>query len=141
MITCKNCGSIYSDDATYCNRCNINLDAASAVNLFDQQEIIADQQLQQRTRTNIVTLLFVLCLLFPFLVYFDLIYFMDTGTQRILIIITVELLGLAAIAGVKKSWRRARLVYGVLAGLLLPLFPAGTVLAFVLFYQLIKRDW
>lgn len=141
MITCKNCGSVYPDDATFCNRCNIDLDSGSAANLFDQQEIIANQHLQQRTRTNITTLLFLLCLLFPFLVYFDLIYFTDTGIQRILIIVTVELLSVMAITGIRKSWRRARLVYGLLAGVLLPLFPAGTVLAFVLFYQLIRRDW
>lgn len=141
MITCKNCGSIYPDDATFCNRCNIDLDSASAVNLFDQREIMADQRSQQRARKNILTLLFVLCLLFPFFVYFDLVYFADTGTQQVFIIAAVELLGLAAIAGIKKKWRNARLLYGLLAGVLLPLFPAGTVLAFILFYQLIRRDW
>ena len=38
-----------------------------------------------------------------------------------------------------RGWPLRR--YGLLAGVLLPLFPAGTVLAIILFYQLIKRDW
>ncbi len=141
MITCKRCGAVYPDEATFCNRCNSDLDSTGAVNVYDQQEWVAEQRSRRRARHNVITFLSILCLLFPFLVYFDWVYFARTGAQKLLLIVIEEVLGVATIIGVGNNWRWARLLCRLLGGLLLPLFPVGTVLSIILFYQLIKRDW
>ena len=141
MIICNNCGTVYYNDATYCNRCKNDLSLQNSSNLVDQEKYIAQQQILRDNKRIITTILFVVGLLFPFVVIFDLVFYISAVIHKTLIITIIEFGVLTCVASINRNWHKSKLLCGVLSVLLLVLFPVGTVLGIVLIYQIVKRDW
>ena len=137
MKACKECGQLYDDDATYCNRCQLDLNDHSTDHVIDQTQLEKEVQQRQKHAAFLFKCIMAIAIIVPFILGVNLFSVFTSFTGKLAYVGLVECLCFACFWLYKNKKQAYFGVAAFLGLLILLLFPIGLLVSGLMFYLII----
>ena len=138
MRACQSCGTLFDDDAQFCNRCHTELNDQSTEQVIDQNDYIELVKISKNSRKWSRYLLFSLAIILPFFIYWSESRIFTQPYEKIIYLGVLELITILALYFYQK--RKVYITLLVTLGVLfLGLPPIGIIICIGLLFSVALR--
>lgn len=146
MIQCSQCGSTFADEATYCNRCGLELNDHTAQTVFDHDQLTEVSKARKQDTKYLRFTLIAIAAFTPFALWaFDFVA-LPSGASKLFLLLLIELSSALCLLSLRSGTGPfhndiMRNASGVgCALLLLFLSPLGLVFSATLVWHLVRSN-